>query len=144
MSFNGWHGSWFGMATQRPKREGYKAMRSRDSTLRLKRFAVDEKAAKVRDLEAMIRDFEQMATDLERQIEAEEQRTGIHDRSHFGYSTVAKSASTRRENLLNSLTDLRAQLEAAQRERDEARAELTNLQGSEASNLSPGGSRRSA
>lgn len=99
-------------------------MRSREAALRSKRFEATEKAQKVRDLEQMIREFEQMATDLDRQVHAEEDRTGVKDRTHFAYSTFAKAASLRRENLLTSILGLRAKLEAAVRERDEAMAEV--------------------
>jgi flagellar protein FliJ len=95
-------------------------MKARESALRLKRFEADEKARKVADLEHMIREFENMAADLDRQIKAEEDRTGIKDPAHFAYSTFAKSASQRRDNLRTSADGLKAKLEAAQRERDEA------------------------
>jgi flagellar FliJ protein len=95
-------------------------MKARESALRLKRFEADEKARKVADLEHMIREFENMATDLDRQIKAEEDRTGIKDPAHFAYSTFAKSASQRRDNLRTSADGLKAKLEAAQRERDDA------------------------
>jgi flagellar protein FliJ len=95
-------------------------MKARESALRLKRFEADEKARKVADLEHMIREFENMAADLDRQIKAEEDRTGVKDPAHFAYSTFAKSASQRRDNLRTSADGLKAKLEAAQRERDEA------------------------
>lgn len=95
-------------------------MKARESALRLKRFEADEKARKVADLEHMIREFENMAVDLDRQIRAEEDRTGVKDPAHFSYSTFAKSASQRRDNLRTSVDGLRQKLEAAQRERDEA------------------------
>jgi len=95
-------------------------MKARESALRLKRFEADEKARKVADLEHMIREFENMAADLDRQIKAEEDRTGIKDPAHFAYSTFAKSASPRRDNLRTSADGLKAKLEGAQRERDEA------------------------
>jgi hypothetical protein len=95
-------------------------MKARESALRLKRFEADEKARKVADIEHMIREFENMATDLDRQIRAEEDRTGIKDPAHFAYSTFAKSASLRRDNLRTSADGLKAKLEAAQKERDEA------------------------
>ncbi|MGE0628042.1 MAG: flagellar export protein FliJ [Hyphomicrobiaceae bacterium] len=98
-------------------------MKSRDATQRLKLFDAQEKARKADGLEQMMRDFEQMAVDLERQIQAEEDRTGIKDRSHFAYSTFAKAAIQRREKLMASIDGLRAQLDVAIRERDEARAE---------------------
>ena len=102
-------------------------MKSRDAALRLKRFEADEKARKVADLQQMIAEFERMAGDLDRQIRAEEERTGIKDTSHYAYSTFAKSASQRRDNLYSSAHELRAKLEAAERERDEALEQLTRV-----------------
>ena len=100
-------------------------MKSRDTALRLKRFEADEKARKVADLEYMIRDFETMAADLDRQIQAEEDRTGVKDKSHFAYSTYAKSAVQRRDNLRSSAGELRAKLQAALKERDDAAEQVT-------------------
>ncbi len=95
-------------------------MKARESALRLKRFEADEKARKVADLEHMIREFDNMAAALDRQIRAEEDRTGIKDPAHFAYSTFAKSASLRRDNLRTSADGLRAKCEATQREIAEA------------------------
>ena len=102
-------------------------MKSRDAALRLKRFEVSEKARTVVSMESMIGDFERMAHDLARQIAAEEERTGVKDTSHFAYSTFAKAAALRRRNLLNSVTDLRAKLDAAKREHEEMASELSKL-----------------
>lgn len=99
-------------------------MRSRDAAQRLKRFEADEKVRMVRGLEQMILDFRQMSSDLERQIKAEEERTGIRDNAHFNYSTFAKSASTRRNNLEASISELCAKLEDARRDLDEVLAEI--------------------
>ncbi|KAB2912257.1 MAG: flagellar export protein FliJ [Hyphomicrobiaceae bacterium] len=103
-------------------------MKPRDTALRLKRFEATEKARKVASLETMIHDLEQMALDLGRQISAEEERTGIRDAAHFAYSTFAKAAALRRSNLLTSVTDLRAKLEIARRDHEEASAELRKLE----------------
>ncbi|MEQ1714137.1 MAG: flagellar export protein FliJ [Hyphomicrobium sp.] len=100
-------------------------MKSRDTALRLRRFEADDKSRKVADLEHMIRDFETMAADLERQIQAEEERTGIRDATHFAYSTFAKSAAQRRDNLRSSASELLQKLESAQRERDDALEQLS-------------------
>ena len=99
-------------------------MKSREAALRLKRFEADEKRRKVADLEQMIRDFQFMAVDLDRQVQAEEERTGIRDKSHFTYSTLAKAAAQRRDKLRASVADLQAKLAVALRERDEAIAAL--------------------
>ncbi len=58
-------------------------MKARETALKLKRFETDEKARKVADLEHMIREFETIASDLDRQIQAEEDRTGIKDHQAF-------------------------------------------------------------
>jgi hypothetical protein len=44
----------------------------------------------------------------------------VRDPAHFAYSTFAKSASQRRDNLRASADGLKAKLEAALRERDDA------------------------
>lgn len=100
-------------------------MKSRETALRLKRFEADEKARKVLGLEQMIRDFEVMAVDLERQVQAEEDRTGVKDVHHFAYSTFAKAASQRRDKLRASIDDLKIKLDDAVRERDEILAEAS-------------------
>ncbi len=93
--------------------------------MRLKRREVDDKTRKVDDLERIIREFDVMALDLERQIQLEEDRTGIRDRGHFSYSTFAKAAAQRRDNLKTSTDGLREKLAAAVRERDDTVEALT-------------------
>lgn len=99
-------------------------MKARETALRLKRFELDEKARKVADLEQMIREFENIASDLDRQIHAEEDRTGVKDTRHFAYSTFAKSAALRRDNLRASTAELRLKLEAAQQDFDAVKQQL--------------------
>ncbi len=98
---------------------GYRTMKSRETAMRVKRHEVEEKSRKVEDLERIIREFDQMASDLERQIQLEEDRTGIRDRGHFSYSTFAKAAAQRRDNLRQSTEGLREKLASAVRERDD-------------------------
>ena len=99
-------------------------MKARETALRLKRFELDEKARKLTDLELMIREFETIASDLDRQIQAEEDRTGIRDAKHFAYSTFAKSAALRRDNLRASIVELRQKHETAQQDFDEVKQQL--------------------
>ena len=99
-------------------------MKARESALRAKRFEADEKNRKVDDLEQMIHEFERMAYDLECQVKAEEERTGVRDVQHFAYSTFARSAEQRRQNLLASISELQEKLDAAGAERDDVMAEL--------------------
>lgn len=99
-------------------------MKSRETALRLKRFEAQEKARKAQGLEQMVREFEVMVSDLERQVQSEEDRTGVKDRTHFAYSTFAKAANQRRDKLKASIEDLRIKLDDAIRERDEAAADV--------------------
>ena len=98
---------------------GYRTMKSPEFASRAMRFEAQEKSRKVEDLEHMIHEFEQVASDLERQIKAEEERTGVRDQAHYNYSTFARSAAQRRENLLASAAGLKERLDNAVRERDE-------------------------
>lgn len=99
-------------------------MKSRDTLIRLKRFQSEEKHRRVTQIETMIAEFGRMVAELDREIAGEEQRSGITDPTHFAYSTYARAARTRRDNLQNSADELGEQLAAAQAELEEARAEL--------------------
>ncbi|MFD2647244.1 flagellar export protein FliJ [Devosia albogilva] len=104
-------------------------MKSRsESLIRLKKFQVDEKRRQVAQIEMMINDFERMASELDQQIEIEHQKTGISDVAHFAYSTFAKAASTRRDNLLASANDMKSKLEAAQDALAEALEDLKKVE----------------
>jgi flagellar export protein FliJ len=90
-------------------------MKSRsESLIRLKKFQVDEKRRQVVQIEMMVNDFQRMAAELDQQIEIEHTKTGISDVAHFAYSTFAKAALARRDNLLASAHDMLEKLEAAQ------------------------------
>jgi flagellar protein FliJ len=104
-------------------------MKSKSASLiRLKKFQVDEKRRHVLQIETMVSDFERMAAELDQQIEIEHQKTGISDVAHFAYSTFAKAAITRRDNLINSANDMRGKLEAAQDELAEAIEDLKKVE----------------
>ena len=103
-------------------------MKPRDVGLRLKRFEVADRERKVSSMEMMVTEFKHMASDLMLQITAEEERTGVRDCGHFAYSTFAKSARLRRNNLLNSVEDLEIKLHAARREHETVAAELRQLE----------------
>jgi flagellar protein FliJ len=125
--------SWSGVGSNW---SGVSNMRSREAALRSKRFEIQEKARKVQGLEQMIHEFEQIAIDLARQVSAEEDRTGVRDRTHFAYSTYAKAANLRRDKLLASIEDLRVKLNDAVRERDEAEAGMAAIPHIEVAELS--------
>ena len=103
-------------------------MKSREGLIRLKRFQVDEKRRQVTQIETMIAEFERMAKDLDDQINAEQERSGIRDVSHFAYPTFAKAAMQRRDNLRASAKVLREQLATAQADCAEAVEELEKIQ----------------
>lgn len=100
-------------------------MKSRDSVIRLKRFHVEDKRRQAGQIEIMIEEFSRMIAELDYEIAAEHRRTGIEDEKHFAYSTFARAARRRRDNLETSVNDLRGQLEAARAALELAESELT-------------------
>ena len=103
-------------------------MKSRESLIRLKKFHVDEKRRQLAQIQAMIDDFNRMIEDLDNQVASEQARTGIADVSHFAYSTYAKSALERRNNLKTSIEELGKQLEDAQDALAEAVEDLKKVE----------------
>ena len=103
-------------------------MKSRDTLIRLKRFQVEEKRRRVRQIEMMVAEFTRMAADLDREIANEEKRAGISDPTHFAYPTYARAAMTRRENLKSSIAELAGQVEDAKAAQEEAQAELLKFE----------------
>jgi len=82
----------------------------------------------VDQLQMMLAEFERMAGELDAQIANEEKKSGITDTAHFAYPTFAKAARTRRDNLMNSVGDLRIQMNAARIALEEAEAEHANAE----------------
>jgi flagellar protein FliJ len=103
-------------------------MKSRDTLIRLKRFQVEEKRRRVRQIELMSAEFARMMADLDREIAIEEKRAGISDPSHFAYPTYARAAMTRRDNLKSSTLELVDQLAEAKAALEEAQAELAKFE----------------
>jgi flagellar export protein FliJ len=103
-------------------------MKSRETLIRLRKFQVDEKRRRTAQIETMIAEFERMTADLDREIKSEQDKVGISDPGHFAYPTYAKAAKQRRENLVRSADDLRAQLDEAKAELAEAFEELKKVE----------------
>jgi len=103
-------------------------MKSLDTLTRLKRFQAEEKRRHLVQIQTMIADFDRMARDLDREIEAEEQRSGIADAQHFAYSTYARAAATRRDNLRRSADELKGQLDEAKAQFDDALEDLKKVE----------------
>jgi len=106
-------------------------MKSRDTLMRLKRFQLEEKRRRVRQIETMLAEFARMSAELEREIANEEKRAGISDPHHFAYPTYARAASVRRDNLKSSIAELEAQIEEARAAQAEAEAELVKFEAME-------------
>ena len=103
-------------------------MKSRDTLIRLKRFQIEEKRRRVRQIEVMMAEFSRMTLELDREIGAEEKRAGISDPTHFAYPTYARAAMTRRENLKSSIAELAGQMEDARAAQEAAQAELLKFE----------------
>ena len=103
-------------------------MKSRETLIRLKKFQVDEKRRKAAQIEGMIAEFERMASDLDREIQVEQERSGISDPGHYAYPTYAKAAMGRRENLKRSTDELKAQCDDAKAALGEAFEELKKVE----------------
>lgn len=106
-------------------------MKARNSLLRLKAFQVKEKKRQLQQLQLMMDEFSRMSDELKRQIEAEEQKTGITDPEHFAYSTFAKSARQRAENLSVSVQDLLEQRNVAEAELAEVELDYQRVEAME-------------
>jgi flagellar export protein FliJ len=103
-------------------------MKARDSQLKARLFEFEQKRRQLTDLGAMVNDFRRMAADLDQQIETEHQRTGIRDYTHFAYSPFAKAARQRRDNLLNSVSDLIQRIEAARSDLEKLESNLKDME----------------
>jgi hypothetical protein len=79
---------------------------------RLNDFEVAACSRRLTQTRLMIADFERLAAELDREVLAEEERTHIRDPRNFAYSTLAKAASQRRDNLQHSIAQLKIQLDA--------------------------------
>jgi flagellar FliJ protein len=103
-------------------------MKSRDTLIRLKRFQLEEKRRRVRQIEQMVAEFGRMSAELDREIANEEKRAGIADPRHFAYPTYARAASARRDNLKSSIVELTTQLEEAKAAQNAAQDELVKAE----------------
>lgn len=85
-----------------------------NSPSRLIDFRIKQNLRAAQQIRTMISESEKLVAHLDREIRSEEARTGTHDPAHFAYSTVAKAAMLRRDNLRHSIDILRSQLEQAE------------------------------
>jgi hypothetical protein len=71
---------------------------------------IEEIWRQVAQIEALIADFDRMVDALGDAIQAEQNRTRIHDPAHVAYSTSARAMMQRRDNLNRSIAALKRQL----------------------------------
>ena len=106
--------------------------RLRARPLREPRFVLDVHLGKLARYVRMLGFDALQRNDYEDQtiidLAAEQRRTGIDDENHFAYSTFARAATQRRENLKTSVADLKSQLDTAAAALDLAEAELAHEQ----------------
>ena len=88
-------------------------MKPRESTIQAKEFQAAALRRQLAQFERMIGDLEVIRSELTKQIEAEERRTGVDDPANYAYSTVARAARDRRDNLTNTIRDLNERRSAA-------------------------------
>jgi flagellar protein FliJ len=77
---------------------------------RLKQPGIENNRQRVAQIEAIIADFDKTANELDGWIQAEQERTRIHDPAHFAYSTSATAMIQRRDKLKRSIDELKRQL----------------------------------
>lgn len=99
-------------------------MKPRENFLRSRRFRLDEARRRAGQIDAMIDDLTRLKNDLDAQIDAEERRTGLTEPQHFAYSTYARAARHRRENINASLAELQARRGRISAEIADAEADL--------------------
>ena len=99
-------------------------MRSKSTVLKLQRFKYEDHRRQVAEIESMIAEFQRKQDELDKQVQIEEQRTGVSDPNHFNYSLTAKSIRNRRDNLNKSIADLQQQCQEARARLEESTAEL--------------------
>ena len=102
-------------------------MKSRKSLIQRCLFEVNEQRQVVADIESMMGKCKQNVVDLERQIEFEQERSGVDDVNHCTYPPFAKAAIQRRDNLKNSVRKLESKLEEARDNWAEAYEELKKI-----------------
>lgn len=94
-------------------------MKPRESTIQAKEFQAAAIRRQLAQFERMIGDLEVIRGELGKQIDSEERRTGVDDPANYAYSTVARAARERRNNLTNTINDLSERRSLARRQLDE-------------------------
>jgi len=82
-------------------------MRAKQISIEAQLFAAEQERLRLSRIEMMIRELLRSVAGLEVEIAAEESRVRIYDPRHVAYSTYARAAWRRRDNLLRTIGELR-------------------------------------
>ena len=106
-------------------------MKQWEKSLARARYEVRSKAQSIAEIESALRAMAPSVAALDQRVRAEEARTRITDTKRIGYSTVARAARVRSDNLKKSVTALEARLVTAAADHESALAKLNALERSE-------------
>jgi hypothetical protein len=82
-------------------------MRGKELSIDAQVFAAEQERRRLSRIEMMIGELSRNVAGLEEEIAAEERRVRISDPRHIAYSTYARAASQRRDNLMRTIGELR-------------------------------------
>jgi flagellar FliJ protein len=82
-------------------------MRMKELSIDAQVFAAEQERRRLSRIEMMIGELLRSVAALEDEIAAEERRVRISDPRHIAYSTYARAASRRRDNLVRTIGELR-------------------------------------
>jgi hypothetical protein len=99
----------------RPAASGNKPKRLNDPWASQMEGQVADLKRRIPILKRLIADCDRLAADLDQEVRNEEHRVKVHDPADFAYSTYAKAAASRRDNLRRSADELRAHLAKAEK-----------------------------
>jgi flagellar protein FliJ len=98
-------------------RDHVQDQRAAERLHQVRRVGIEDTRRQIAQMEAIVADFDRTADELDGWIEAEQNRTRIHDPAHFAYSTFAIEMTRRRdalrrsrETLMRSIDELKRQL----------------------------------
>jgi len=102
-------------------------MKIQPDMVKLQEFQVHSKRRQMVQLDRMIDDFEQMVRTLEEQIQSQQHQNGNNHHEHFVHTNFTKAARERRDNLHQSLKDLKKQRQHAAVELAEIEAKCQKM-----------------
>src|SRR5215467_6809533 len=103
-------------------------MKRRDTTLRLKKFGVDELKRRLATLDEMKADLERKLTDLEDSVVRERARANDSDIGRLAFPSFLQSIEVRRKNIRNTMTNLERERAAQQDELTAAFQDLKSFE----------------